>query len=102
MDDNGMLANDGELFNAFTEPEEQETERRVNISKAQAAKPMIEDLIALFDTDIAQLKSIESIPVDITTNTEDFLKAWNVRQELLNYAENKKQYLETLLTTTRR
>lgn len=99
MDD---LPNDGALFNAFAEPEEQATERREAINKTQAAKPLLEDLIKLFEADIAQLKSIDSIPAATQLMPEEFHVAWQINQELLKYAREKKAYLESLLTTTKR
>lgn len=97
--DNDMMPNDGSFWHP-DEPEEQVIERRVSLSKAQAAKPMLEDLIAEFQKDIDQLQSVDSIEVNVLTEPEEFQKAWLVRQELLNYARGKKAYLESLLGTT--
>lgn len=96
--DNDMMPNDGSYWQP-AEPEQQAEERRVSLSKAQAAKPMLEELIALFEADIAALNTVESIPVDIETMPDDFLVAWKVRTEMLKYARDKKLYLESLLTT---
>lgn len=100
MDD--LLPNDGEMFNAFQEPEEQVKERQKSVSQAQAAKPMLEQLIALFAADIDSLDRISSIPVDVDTQTDEFLAAWRQAQGIRQYAEQKKSYLESLLSTTKR
>lgn len=100
MDDT-LYPNDGSYFMP-QEPEEQVTERRVKVGQAQAAKPMLEELIKEFDVDIARLSSIDSIKVDVNTEPEEFLKCWNIAQELKAYAEEKKNYLESLLVTTKR
>lgn len=99
--DNDVYINDGSYY-LPSEPEEQSEERRVSQSKAQAAKPMLEDLIAVFQADIDQLNTISSIPVDFDTMPDEFKTAWLLRQEMIKYAQDKKLYLESLLVTTKR
>jgi hypothetical protein len=99
--DNDTYPNDGAYF-LPTEPEEQVEERRKSLSKAQAAKPMLEDLIVRITADIDRIKSVDAITVDPEADAESFMRAWYGVQQVKNYAEDLKIYLESLLATTKR
>lgn len=95
MDDD-IYPNDGTYYQP-AEPEEQVRARQQSHNKALAAKPMLKDLIDVFDQDIAQLARVDAIHVDPTTQPEEFLKAWYAAQEVVQYAKDKKAFLESLL-----
>lgn len=98
MDD--FYPNDGSYYQP-TEPEEQVIERQQQASKAQAAKPMLEELIAKVTADIDRMKSVDAITVDPEADPEAFMKAWYGVQQQKLYAEQLKTHMETLLKITR-
>jgi hypothetical protein len=93
--------NDGSFYQA-SEPEEQVKERRVEQSKAQAAKPMLEDILAKITGDIDTMQRSVAINVTPETSPEVFMKAWYGVQEQSKYAQELKEYIEGLLLTTKR
>ena len=98
MDDVLDYPTDTSYFNV-EEPATQITERESQKARGQAARPLLTELIAYFEADIDRLQTVDSIPVDVRTNAEDFLKAWNIAQELKAYATEKKEYLESLFNS---
>jgi hypothetical protein len=97
MDDS--YPNDGSYFQP-TEPEDQARQRDMQATKAQAAKPMLEDIIQQVTDDIERMKSVDAITVDPEASPEAFMKAWYGVQQQKAYAEQHKAYLESLLTIT--
>lgn len=85
-----------------TEPEEQKKERIKEESKSRAAVPKLKEIVELLDKDIALFNSVGSIHVDPTTKAEEFLAAWNIQQEKLNYARQIKEYIEQMIPDNQR
>lgn len=101
-DINDMLPNDGSFFDPIAEPEEQANERKKDISQAQAAKPVLENLLAKVDAEIEVMENVDAIALTYETKPEEFMRAWYGVQEKKAYAVNWKNYLESLLITTQR
>lgn len=94
--DDPMYPNDGAFFQP-TEPEEQVRERKKQQSKQIAGMELLRDLIAVYEKDIQQLKSVDSIPAADSLAPTEFQLAWTINQQLLAYVRGKKEYLESLL-----
>lgn len=93
MDD--ILPNDGSFFRPI-EPEEQVKERKQEEGKVLASQPLLEDVIADFEDDLDDLSRISCIPVTPDTTNEEFMRAWEKRQEVNNYIERKLDYYRGL------
>lgn len=102
--DNDILPNDGEYYAATepfvpTEPEAQVRERAIERSKATAALPLIQDLIARWQEKVDYYDRIDSIPATIEDDVELFrtIHAANrvIKEGYQQEVDNLKQLYDT-------
>ena len=98
MDDD-LYPLDGAAFR--TEPKEQVDERKLEISKAQAAAPILEDIIERFEDKIDFYNSVDSIPPEVKTDPQKFLIIHNANELTRNNLIAEVDWLKGLLEDQR-
>lgn len=101
-DFDNMYPNDGEAFNPFREPLEQQLERKEQSAKVKRDLRLAEELVERWEEKINDLEKVSAITVDVEADTEKFLRAYLVKQELLAWLKTEKEWLEDLITTFKR
>lgn len=96
MDDDNLYPLDGGAF-VPTEPLEQKQERDLEKGKALAALPLLEDIIARFDEQIALLGDIDSIPQSTRADEKMLLANFHANDISKRFLVGQKEWLEGLI-----
>lgn len=91
-----MYPSDGSFFFA-KEPVEQELARKKEKAHTLEALPILEELLAQLDKDIAFYGSVDSIPAEAKADPTKFLIVHNSNQLVRDRLREKKEYVEGLL-----
>ncbi len=99
MDESNLYPLDGAAFT--TDPEPQVDEAKLEKAKAQAAGPLLEDIIERFDEQIDLLSRISSIPHETKMDTDKLLMNFHANDIAMRFLVGQKEWLEALLEDQR-
>lgn len=92
-----MYPSNGEGFSPFTEPQEQTRDRQKEKAKVMEALKLSDEILGRLDERIAFYDSVDSIEVELSEDSEKFVRAWKVAQEIKQILLTEKEWLEDLV-----